>query len=390
MNTTSVPLIQPDSASLILHAGTELRRADAQPGLTAERLRLEGLSQELEEAYLQLVHQRGELAVQAAQLDQQQRRLEHALRHVDQEQTDVDAQRIRLRSQRRRVSDSLKQRKAELLSQLQQFHAALAEANVQPADSTGQVAQLQRERDDLLQRLEGVEAKQLAVEENADPKADDDKTYELRRRFEMAVEDMRAYKHRVEELEEQLAQRPRSVEKAPATGPLNWAQQKANMLASLETDMAGTDQKSIDNRLTVEGAVRITDEVVAAKEQEIQQLRQQLDELRAQRSTASAQDAGIAAVLDHDAVVAAERERLRKLQESVLEKQRTAEVELAVERAKIARQRVEMEDRMHALESDLAHRQGSTVASDNAAPVSRSLRGRWLARLGLKDGDGGA
>lgn len=390
MDTTSAPLSKPDAASLALHAVAERLCAAAQDGWVGQpqRASLEqlALSQQLDEAHWQVVQQRGELATQAAHLDQQQRRLEHALRFVDQQQAELDAQRVRLRSQRRRVGADLKQRRADLNMQLEQLRHSLATTGASASDSTSQVAQLLRERDDLLPRLEGANSDQSA----ANQKAADDKTYELRRRFEMAVEDMRAYKLRVAELEEQLAQRPKSVEKAAVGVPLNWAQQKANMLASLETDLDGSDQQSVDDRLTVEGAVRITDEVVAVKEREIEQLQRQLVELRAQRTTASAQDACVAAILDNDAVIAAERERLRKLQESVLDKQRTAEVELAMERATIARQLAEMEDRLHAMESDLAHQQGSSVASDNSAPVSRSLRGRWLARPGLKDGDGGA
>ena len=174
-------------------------------------------------------------------IDTQQRRLEHALRYIDQQQAELDAQRLRLRAQRRRVGASLKQRRAELL-----LRVAAAEAS---AAKTSQ------------------------------PAATDDQAYELQRRFEMAVEDMRAYKHRVAELEEQLAQRPQAVEKRAAGSPMNWADQKAAMLASLETDMAGTDQQSVDNRLTVEGAVRITDEVVAEKEREIEQLKRQMQDM---------------------------------------------------------------------------------------------------------------
>ena len=386
MDTTSLPLGSSEGVVPTLEKAADPTGAAAQPELTDLCLRLEALSLQLDEVQRQWVQPPVELTAQEGLADQQQRGLEKALRFVDQQQAEVDAQRLRLRSQRRRVGATLKQRRAELLTQLQQFHEAMATAGVAPVDSTDRVAELLRERDALLKRLEESQSDQT----EASAKAEEEKTYELRRRFEMAVEDMRAYKHRVAELEEQLAQRPKAVEKPAVGGALNWAQQKANMLASLETDMAGSDQQSVDDRLTVEGAVRITDEVVAAKEREIQQLRQQLEDLRAQRTTDHAHDAGMADILDHDAVIAAERERLRKLQESVLDKQRTAEVELSMERAKIARQRVEMEDRLHAMESDLSHRQSNTVSGDNSAPVSRSLRGRWLARLGLKDGDGGA
>jgi hypothetical protein len=159
------------------------------------------------------------------------------------------------------------------------------------------------------------------------------------------------------------------------------------MLASLATDMGGDEKQ--DDRLTVEGAVRITDDVVAEKEREIAQLKRQMEDLRAERIAATAHDAEVADMLDHDALITSERERLRKLQESMLEKQRSAEVELAVERAKLARQRTELEDRMHALESDLARRQenGAGAGSNSGSPAAqgKATRGRWLARLGLKD-----
>ena len=95
----------------------------------------------------------------------------------------------------------------------------------------------------------------------------------------------------------------------------------------------------------------------------------------------------MAEVIDHDAVIAAERERLRKLQESVLEKLGTAEVELALERAKLARQRVELEDRMHVMQRDLPKGQEGSAGSGAPATPSKGGRGRWLARLGLKDGE---
>jgi len=346
----------------------------------ALRHRLDGLQR-------QLAEDRADLASREALLEKQERKLEHAFHFVGQQQAEIDAQRLRFRAQRRRVGASLAQRRDELRRQLQEFHDALATSGAGSGSGPGsQVEALLQERSELRQQLEQAEAKAAAG--GAAEKEENEKTYELRRRFEMAVEDMRAYKHRVEELEQQLAQRPSKAEPALSNGPGNWAQQKAQMLASLETEMNGTDPKSVENRLTVEGAIRITDDVVAEKEAEIKQLQRQLEDLRTERVSAAAQDAAAAAILDQDAVIAAERERLRKLQDLCLEKQRAAEVELSVERAKLARQRVELEDRLHAMESDLARRQAASPGSDDSHPnPSKSVRGRWLARLGLSNDD---
>jgi chromosome segregation ATPase len=139
----------------------------------------------------------------------------------------------------------------------------------------------------------------------------------------------------------------------------------------------------------VEGAIRITDDVVAEKEAEIKQLQRQLEDVRTERKSAASHDAEAASILDHDAVIAAERERLRKLQESCLDKQRETEVELSVERARLARQRVELEERMHAMETDLSRRQaaGNISKDQPAGGAAKSSRGRWLARLGLSHDD---
>jgi len=332
----------------------------------------------------QLVEERADLADREAQLDKQQRKWEHALQFASQQQADLDAQRLRLRAQRRHVGATLAQRREELRRQLQEFHEALAAAGGAAPAANDQIQQSQQERDALRQRLQQAESAAAA----GGDKDESDLSYELRRRFEMAVEDMRAYKHRVEELEQQLAQRADKQAPAAASGPRNWAQQKAEMLASLETDLGGTDQKSIDNRLTVEGAIRITDDVVSEKEAEIKQLKRQLEDLRTERKSAAAHDAAAAAMLDHDAVIAAERERLRKLQESYVEKQRAAEVEISVDRARLARQQVELEERAHALETDLARRQVAGSSDDEPPSAgSKSVRGRWLARLGLSNDD---
>ena len=64
------------------------------------------------------------------------------------------------------------------------------------------------------------------------------------------------------------------------------------------------------------------------------------------------------------------------------EKLRAAEVEVSLERAKIARERAELEERLLSLQNDQAkHQAGVAPGADTAKPA----RGKWLSRLGLKD-----
>ncbi len=66
------------------------------------------------------------------------------------------------------------------------------------------------------------------------------------------------------------------------------------------------------------------------------------------------------------------------------QKQRQGEIEMSLERAKLARERLEIQEKIQQLEAD---REAIQQASENAtAPTSSSQRkGRWWARLGLKD-----
>ncbi|HEV3024384.1 MAG TPA: hypothetical protein VGX76_18035, partial [Pirellulales bacterium] len=83
--------------------------------------------------------------------------------------------------------------------------------------------------------------------------------------------------------------------------------------------------------------------------------------------------------------VRTERERLRQLQLEWEEKLRQAEVDLSVERAKMARERAEIEE--------IQRRFNETQSQNDEQPIGakdkKPQRGRWLARLGLKDDEAG-
>ena len=134
--------------------------------------------------------------------------------------------------------------------------------------------------------------------------------------------------------------------------------------------------------------LRITDEVIAAKDHEIQQLKTRLEEQsRDGAASANALDAASTdQMLNNDAVIREERGRLQRLQEEWQEKLRKAEVELSLERAKIARQRAELEEQARAVEVASPERP-STTDTDRQQQAEPSGRGRWLARLGLTAAD---
>ena len=84
-------------------------------------------------------------------------------------------------------------------------------------------------------------------------------------------------------------------------------------------------------------------------------------------------------ILDTDAIIQEERKNLARLQEECRDKLRQAEVEISLERAKIARDRSQLDEKLHVLEQqgiDL------TTVNEKKEPA-KPPRGRWLARLGL-------
>jgi hypothetical protein len=90
-----------------------------------------------------------------------------------------------------------------------------------------------------------------------------------------------------------------------------------------------------------------------------------------------------AEILDQDEVIRQERERLKAIQTEWEEKLRQAEVDTSVERAKLARERAQLEGEKQALQAKVA-RSASQDENDN---VEKSGRGRWLARLGLLESE---
>jgi hypothetical protein len=263
---------------------------------------------------------------------------------------------------------------------------ASSSADSANGDAQKELADLREERRVLLDRLAEAETQ---LKDRPASGRNEQEIGDLRRRFEMAVEDVRELKTQNAELEEQLAQGGGSSVAAPETAvgePLDWEAQKRQLMARLEADFDEDDEEDQADRLTVEGAIRITDQVVADKEREIAELKKQLkaaantaDEATAGFGDVAVGAAAIADMLDQDDLIKQERENLKRLQDQWQEKLRKAEIDISVERAKIGRERAEMVEQLENLAAQ------KLSASSDEEP--EKVRGRWLSRLGLKDDD---
>lgn len=95
--------------------------------------------------------------------------------------------------------------------------------------------------------------------------------------------------------------------------------------------------------------------------------------------------AAAAQLVDTDELIRQERESLRQLQESLREQPRQAEVDISLERAKLARERAEVDEKLRQLESERPNL-ATGILAEAAGDKGRKQAGRkWLTRLGLGD-----
>lgn len=367
---------------------------------------LEQVEAKLEAAYSAIESRRDEL-------DRRERELEQRIR-----QAAVRESRTRL--QRKRVAEELRARKAE--ADLGGSNAAGGAADSKSLIAAEQ-ANEQLRRELRLQRDLADEAIREASsmrERLADSRPNDDIVCELRDELQrlMAERD-----HAVEELdaarkgatEEQLREDQRrladelnrledenselsseverlqqelellrashgseAADEPPEEDPLSgfdWEAQKKLLLENLDENATAKVQPELKSLQRV-AEVAMTG--MAADPNEVQELRDQLNMLIA--AVASTSGETVEGV-DYMTVLEQEREKLDALQQQWHDKLRESELEISVERAKLARERVKLEEDLRVIEAEKSR---LTKPQDNetAEPATRN---RWLARLGLSD-----
>lgn len=315
------------------HKSTEqsLETVELQNAQAIERLR------EAEEKILQLTHS----TEHEEELIQMRRKFELAL---------TDAQ--RLKRDNAALQDELAKRPAKAETE------------------SPELVSLRVERDALAVRVAELEAAPApTVDEHAEQR-----TADLQRRFELAVEDLRDLKQENASLQEKLANSSRAS--TPSSNqPMDWQAQKARLLAALESE--DESEQSAERRqelATIEGTISITDRVVAEKDREIAAL----NKLLAETATEADKPAIETGILEKDEIIAAERAKLQQLQQEWHEKLRSAELEISVQRAALARKEAQVEQKLQEVQ---------LVQGDNAVDSDGKPKRRWLSALGLRDED---
>jgi chromosome segregation ATPase len=347
----------------------------------------------------QLRARKSELAAEAAQEEIGRHAAElERVHHESQQQ--IEKIRADFTASRNNELKSLNEQVGDLKKKLADAEAAAERAKQEcdhertasrNSDSTIQstIVELTKLRDENKQlntRL--AEAEKRAKEAPSAGSGGGQEMEDLKRRFEMAVQDLRELKTKNVELTEQLS-KAQHAPKAAATaagGGNDWESMKKRLMAEMDSDFDESKQGQKADKLTVENAIKITDDVVAEKDREITELRQMLDSQAKQVGDVAVGAAAVAQMLDTDELVKQEREALKRLQDQLREQLRQAELETSVERARLARERAEIEEKLRSFEAEKANMPAASGGASGDV-TKTSARRKWLTRLGISDGD---
>ncbi len=355
--------------------------------LDRRQAELDALSYDLESRRSELDGLRSELDIRGSELDTHRDEL-------DRRQKELRESELAEQSELSDQVASARKRESELTGELESLRDECGRLRKQSAQTSGDegadfktLARVEAERDALGNRLE--EAERRLAEAPAGDVADED----VQRRYDVAMEDVRELKAKNAELQQQLeAAQAGGGASAPAAsgGALDWEAEKKRILMELESDFEEGDEEGEPDeevkaeRLKIEKVVERTDRILEEKDREISELKQLLENQSSSLGSVAVGAAALGEILDSDEMVQEERENLKRLQEELAEKLRKAEVDISLERAKIGRERAELEEKLRAFEQ-----QGGKMdeAAEGTGRSGAPVRGRWLARLGLNDSD---
>ncbi|MCU0712476.1 MAG: hypothetical protein MUC43_10495 [Pirellula sp.] len=163
---------------------------------------------------------------------------------------------------------------------------------------------------------------------------------------------------------------------------ISWEDRKQALLHMLEQQ----DQEEFDSAEKILEMKQILEETsvqIQIREKEIADLRSLLEQQSIASNGLAVGAAAIANLVDADEIIAEERQRLKEMQLQWEQKQRQGEIEMSLERAKLARERLEIQDKMQQIEAEKDLLQRAAENSSQTAPAPH--KGRWWARLGLRD-----
>jgi hypothetical protein len=164
----------------------------------------------------------------------------------------------------------------------------------------------------------------------------------------------------------------------------SWEERKQAWLRQLEEEDSGDGTADSKKRLEVQDIIDRTTQEIDRRDREIADLKSLLEQQAVAANGMAVGAAAVAQIIEADELIVEERQRLKQLQEEWEQKQRQGEIEMSLERAKLARERLELQEKLRSLEAMQPMPQEPSEPGEPNQP-SRRPRGNWLSRLGLRD-----
>ncbi len=173
---------------------------------------------------------------------------------------------------------------------------------------------------------------------------------------------------------------------------MSWEDRKRLILQQLEDEGADSPSPTFaKKRVEISEVIAATQSELERREREIQELRSIVEQQSNTRQGVAIGAAAIAQMLDGDELIKQERERLRAIQDEWENKLRQAEIEMSLERAKLARERSQLDEHVRARDAESSSLPFVSETSPNRPVKKAETKSdgkptrKWLEHLGLKD-----
>jgi chromosome segregation ATPase len=164
---------------------------------------------------------------------------------------------------------------------------------------------------------------------------------------------------------------------------LSWEQRKEALLQQLEAETHAEVPCDPRKILEIERVIEQTNAEIQRRDQEIADLKTLIEQQSIAHDGMAVGVSAVAEMIESDALIVSERLRLKELREEWEQKQRQAEIEMSMERAKLARERLELQEKTRTFDDNKKDNPPQSEEEKQTGKVGS--RGRWLARLGLRD-----
>lgn len=167
---------------------------------------------------------------------------------------------------------------------------------------------------------------------------------------------------------------------------MTWEQRKKLILQQFENESTGAfnAQPPQSNRVEIEEVLRTSQAEIDRRDQEIAELKSIVEQQSNAHDGVAIGAAAIAQMLDSDELVRLEREKLAAIQVEWESKLREAEVQISTERARLSRERLELEALTQKLSEQIVHLPAPATSTADQKVEGKPVR-RWLEHLGLRD-----